>query len=92
MAVPACPCCDQVAIHNNIHDLNRYEIEVTDDLRLSGSEKDLNELLMQDLSMIEPGLKPVNQQQQFRKGVCDIIAEDKEGNLELLFEKLAFDL
>ncbi|MFH1390801.1 MAG: endonuclease NucS [Candidatus Diapherotrites archaeon] len=69
---------------NNIHDIKRYEIEVTDDLRLSGSERDLNELLMQDLSMIEPGLKPVNQQQQFRKGVCDIIAEDKDGNFVVI--------
>jgi len=69
---------------NNINDIKRYEIEVTDDLRLSGSERDLNELLMQDLSMIEPGLKPVNQQQQFRKGVCDIIAEDKDGNFVVI--------
>jgi len=68
----------------NIHDLKRYEIEATNDLRLSGSEKDLNEILMQDLSMIEPGLKAINQQQCFRKGICDIIAEDKKGNLVVI--------
>ncbi|MCR4335381.1 MAG: endonuclease NucS [archaeon] len=68
----------------NIQDIKRYEIEATNELRLSGSERDLNELLMQDLSMIEAGLKPVNQQQQFRKGIADIIAEDKDGNFVVI--------
>ncbi len=67
-----------------VHDLRSYEMELTDDLRLSGSERDLNEALMQDLSMIEPGLKPINQQQHFRKGICDIIAQDKDGNMVVI--------
>jgi len=71
-------------IFSGVLDLQRYEIEQSDDLRLSGSERDLNELLMQDLSMIEPGLRPVNQQQQFRKGICDIIAQDKDGNFVVI--------
>ena len=65
----------------DVHDIKSYEIEQSNDLRLSGSEKDLNELLMQDLSMVEQGLRPLNQQQHFRKGIADIIAEDKDGNL-----------
>lgn len=69
---------------NQIHDVKRYDIPITDDLRLSGSEKDLNDILMQDLSMIEEGLRPVNQQQHFRKGVADIIAEDKDGNYVII--------
>ena len=68
----------------DVHDLRAYNIEQSDDLRLSGSEKDLNEALMQDLSMVEPGLKPINQQQHFRKGICDIIAEDKDGNFVVI--------
>ncbi|MBN1941129.1 MAG: DUF91 domain-containing protein [Candidatus Diapherotrites archaeon] len=69
---------------SSIEDVQAYEMEITDDLRLSGSERDLNELLMQDLSMIEPGLKPLNQQEQFRKGIADIIAEDENGNLVVI--------
>jgi endonuclease len=69
---------------SEIQDIKRYSIEISNDLRLSGSEKDLNEILMQDLSMIEKGLKPINQQQHFRKGVCDIIAEDKDGNFVVI--------
>ncbi|HLC93143.1 MAG TPA: endonuclease NucS [archaeon] len=71
-------------IFSEIHDLQRYEIEQSNDLRLSGSERDLNEMLMQDLSMIETGLRPVNQQQHFRKGICDIIAQDKDGNFVVI--------
>jgi len=69
---------------DRIDDVQAYEMEISNDLRLSGSEKDLNELLMQDLSMIEPGLKPLNQQEHFRKGIADIIAEDSQGNLVVI--------
>ncbi|HLC79183.1 MAG TPA: endonuclease NucS [archaeon] len=69
---------------STIHDIVRYEMEQTDDLRLSGSEKDLNEMLMQDLSMVEAGLIPINQQQHFRKGIADIIAQDKDGNMVII--------
>jgi len=69
---------------DKIVDLKRYSIESSNDLRLSGSEKDLNDLLMQDLSMVEKGLKPINQEQHFRKGVADIIAEDKDGNYVII--------
>ncbi|MEK6957788.1 MAG: endonuclease NucS domain-containing protein [archaeon] len=68
----------------DVHGVHNYEIEVTNDLRLSGSERDLNEILMGDLTMIEEGLKPLNQQQHFRKGIADIIAEDKDGNLVVI--------
>jgi len=69
---------------DRIDDVQAYEMEISNDLRLSGSEKDLNDMLMQDLSMIEPGLKPLNQQAHFRKGICDIIAEDADGNLVVI--------
>ncbi len=69
---------------SEVQEIRRYEMELTDDLRLSGSERDLNDALMQDLSMIEPGLVPINQQQHFRKGICDIIARDAKGNLVVI--------
>ncbi len=69
---------------DRIDDVQCYKMEISNDLRLSGSEKDLNELLMQDLSMIEPGLKPLNQQEHFRRGIADIIAEDAQGGLVVI--------
>ena len=58
-----------------------FEMEDKHDLRLFGSEAELSKELMQDLSFIEPGLKPANQECPFRKGVVDILAEDTQGNL-----------
>ncbi len=68
----------------SILDAHSYDLPESNDLRLSGSEKELNDALMDDLSFLEPGLKPINQQQVFRKGVCDIVAEDAKGNLVVI--------
>ncbi len=67
-----------------IEDVNNYSLPISNDLRLTGSEKELNDALMDDLSFLEPGLRPVNQQQVFRKGICDIIAEDADGKLVVI--------
>lgn len=67
-----------------IYDIRNYELPETNDIRLFGSEKELNDELMQDLSFLEKGLKPLNQQEVFRKGICDIIAEDSQGRLVVI--------
>lgn len=71
-------------VFHSIDSVESMEAEEPVDLRLSGSEKDLNDLLMQDLSIVEPGLKPIDQQKVFRTGIADIIAEDKEGRLVVI--------
>lgn len=70
--------------YREILDVKCYPMEITNELRLSGSERDLNDLLMEDLSMIEPGLKPINQQEYFSKGIADIIAQDSAGNFVVI--------
>jgi len=50
-------------------------------LRLFGSERELASLLMQDLTLLEPGLTPLKQESDVRKGVIDILARDAIGNL-----------
>ncbi|MFA6268356.1 MAG: endonuclease NucS domain-containing protein [archaeon] len=67
-----------------IDDIRSYDLPESNDLRLTGSEKELNDALMDDLSFLEPGLKPINQQQVFRKGICDIVAEDAKGRLVVI--------
>ena len=65
----------------SVEGLHFYPMSESADLRLFGSERELSNELMQDLSFLEPGLKPLNQEEVFRKGVVDILAEDKDGNL-----------
>ena len=71
-------------IFYSVDDVRIYDLPMSNDLRLSGSEKELNDALMDDLEFLEPGLKPINQQQVFRTGVCDIIAQDKDGKLVVI--------
>jgi len=69
---------------SSILDVQNYDLPESNDLRLTGSERELNDALMEDLSFLEPGLKPINQQQVFRKGICDIVAEDSKGRLVVI--------
>ncbi|MFH1255955.1 MAG: endonuclease NucS [Candidatus Diapherotrites archaeon] len=61
--------------------IHSHEMQQSNDLRLFGSERELSNQLMNDLSFIEEGLKPLKQESPFRKGVVDILAEDKNGDL-----------
>jgi len=69
---------------SSVESINSHDLPESNDLRLTGSEKELNDALMDDLSFLEPGLKPINQQQVFRKGICDIVAEDAKGRLVVI--------
>ncbi len=73
-----------VATLYSMEGLHCYPMRENSDLRLFGSEKELSDQLMQDLSFLEPGLKPLNQEEVFRKGVVDILAEDSEGRLVVI--------
>src|SRR3989338_3318373 len=54
-------------IFYNVNDLQSYEMDEASDLRLFGSERELSDQLMQDLSFLEAGLKPLNQEEVLRK-------------------------
>ena len=57
--------------------------EMRDDtkLQLFGSERQLSELLMGDLHLIEQGLTPLKNESDVRRGSIDILAEDAAKNL-----------
>ncbi len=54
------------------------------DFKLVGSERELSNQLMDDLEVLEKGLKPLKQESHLRKGMIDILAEDKDGNLVVI--------
>ncbi len=72
------------AIFYGIDDIQSYEMNEDADISLFGSEKQLSDELMQDLSFLEPGLKPLNQEEVLRKGLVDILAEDAKGRLVVI--------
>lgn len=68
---------------DKVMDVKVFPIESEGKLELAGSEKHLQELLAQDLSFIEPGLKPMIREAQMH-GYADIIAVDKNGCLVIV--------
>ncbi len=71
-------------IFYNVDDLHSYDMDEASDIRLFGSEKELSDQLMQDLSFLEAGLKPLNQEEVLRKGLVDILAQDAQGRLVVI--------
>lgn len=72
------------AIFYLVDDIRNYEMNEDADIRLFGSEKQLSDELMQDLSFLEQGLRPLNQEEVLRKGFVDILAEDANGKLVVI--------
>ncbi len=64
--------------------IHSHAMDLPADLRLFGSERELSDQLMNDLSFIEPGLKAIKKEDVFRKGIVDIIAEDAQSNLVVI--------
>jgi len=61
-----------------------FKLKDDNNIKVFGTEKNLSELLMQDLELIEKGLKPLKNESPLPKGYIDILAEDKKGNLVVI--------
>jgi len=68
----------------SVKGIHSYPMREQADLRLFGSERELSDELMQDLSFLEPGLKPLDKETVFRKGIVDILAEDSKKRLVVI--------
>ena len=71
-------------IFNKIFFVNAFKLKDDNSIKVFGTEKNLSELLMQDLELIEPGLKPLKNESPLPKGYIDILAEDRQGNLVVI--------
>lgn len=63
---------------------NAFQLKDDNSIHVFGTEKNLSDLLMQDLDVIEKGLRPLNNESPLPKGHIDIFAEDKRGNLVVI--------
>lgn len=69
---------------NTVQFADCFEMRDDSKLKLFGSERQLAELLMQDLHLIEQGLAPLKQESEVRKGTIDILARDAVGRLVVI--------
>ncbi|MBU1197433.1 endonuclease NucS [Candidatus Micrarchaeota archaeon] len=68
----------------NVYSAHAFSLKDDQKLKLFGSERELSDLLMQDLHLIEKGLIPLQQESEMRKGTIDILAEDRDRNLVVI--------
>ncbi|MBI5159402.1 endonuclease NucS [Candidatus Micrarchaeota archaeon] len=61
-----------------------FKLEDDEKLKVFGTERELADLMMQDLSMIEKGLVPLQQESSMRKGAMDIVATDFRGRMVVI--------
>ncbi len=72
------------AYFHTVEGLHRYAMDDPSDLMLVGSERELSAQLMNDLSFIEEGLKPIKSEVPSRNGTMDIVGEDAQGRLVVI--------
>ncbi|MFQ5405972.1 MAG: endonuclease NucS [Candidatus Micrarchaeia archaeon] len=64
--------------------IQSFDLKDDKKLKVFGSERQLSNLLMDDLHLIEPGLTPLKSESPLSKGVIDILAEDKNKSLVVI--------
>ncbi|MFH1107298.1 MAG: endonuclease NucS [Candidatus Micrarchaeota archaeon] len=68
----------------DVYSAESFALKDDKSLALFGSERQLSDLIMQDLTVIEKGLVPLQQESGVRKGVIDILARDSGGSLVVI--------
>ncbi len=69
---------------NRIYFSNAYALEDGQKLQLSGTEKDMSDMLYARPDLIEPGFKAVSREEQTRYGFLDVFGHDRDGNLVII--------
>jgi hypothetical protein len=76
------PLEEEIEAHfNNIQFAGAFDMHDDSKLSVFGTERELSDLLMQDLHLIEQGLIPLKNESDVRRGSIDILAEDAAKNL-----------
>lgn len=73
-----------VASFDRVDFTQSFDLRDEDELDVVGTERELHDLLMQDLSVIEPGLAPLKHESYTSLGPIDIVARDSNGKLVLI--------
>jgi len=73
-----------VVSFNSVQFAGAFEMHDDSKLKVFGSERQLSDLLMQDLHLIEKGLVPIKQESDVKKGTIDILAEDSKKRLVVI--------
>ncbi len=76
---------EKIEVHfSGIAFAGAFGLKDDEQIKVFGSERQLSDLLMEDLNLIEPGLRPLQKESALGKGIVDVFAEDAKGRLVII--------
>lgn len=68
----------------NVYLASYFSAEDYEELALTGSEKEMADLIFENPELIEEGFKPLSKEKSIKHGIVDVLGKDKEGNIVVL--------
>lgn len=71
-------------ILNKIYFVNSQDLKDGQKVQLTGSEKDMSDMIYENPEIIEPGFRGVSREEQTKYGFIDVLGIDKDNNLTVV--------
>jgi endonuclease len=69
---------------SRIHFFNAHKMEDGRSIVVTGTEKDMSDMIYRTPELVENGLKPVSREEQTKYGFIDVFCTDSDGNLVII--------
>ena len=69
---------------SNVHFFNSHKAEDIHKLKITGDESDMSDMIYNNPTLIEKGLKSVSQEEQTKYGFIDVLCTDENNNLVVI--------
>jgi RecB family endonuclease NucS len=67
-----------------VHFFNAHKLQDGQTIMVAGTEEDMSNMIYKNPELIEPGFKPVSQEEQTVYGFIDVLGTDKDGTLTVV--------
>jgi hypothetical protein len=69
---------------SHIHFFNAHKLQDGQTIVVAGTEEDMSNMLYRNPELVEPGFRPVSQEEQTKYGFIDVLGTDKDGTLTVV--------
>ena len=69
---------------SKVHSLQSFELEDAESIQLTGSEKDMSDMIYKNPSVISSDFKPLSREERTKYGFIDVFGHDKDNNLVII--------
>jgi hypothetical protein len=67
-----------------LHFFNAHKLQDGQTITVAGTEEDMANMLYRNPELVEPGFRPVSQEEQTKYGFIDVLGTDKDGTLTVV--------